>query len=84
LIVTVRLRGEFREAAGAEFIIMDFDALSVSGDGIRRRLDSLLGSTTARDTLEHAALFRDGRLLRPEDLVRDGDVVHVLSPFAGG
>ena len=88
--VTFRFRGEFSRFAGRDSVILE-----IPGSGpftLEAAITHLLsqvsiageGGAHAHASIRSAAFFCDGRLLRLQDQIPDGCMIHILSPLAGG
>jgi len=92
--LTFRFRGEFRELAGRDSIIVEIPGPGpISLDAAITYLLSVVLAGGSRGSGDHshgsdgiktAAFFCDGSLLRLEDQIPDGCTIHILSPLAGG
>lgn len=77
-MISVRLFAAAAEAVGSDQTTVSAD----SAGGLRLAL-SRLGSDAPR-VISQCALLREGERLDDEAPLRDGDLVDVLPPFAGG
>jgi len=72
ITITVRFRGEFRELAGQDALLVRLRAGDRVGCPTLRRLVSAIGRHTpdarARHAIRESAFFCEGRLLRPDEL----------------
>jgi molybdopterin converting factor small subunit len=74
-----RFYAAMAEAAGRDEIVRD-GGLTVAS----LRADVAALGPDASRVVAQCSVFREGKRLGEDDVLRDGDVVDVLPPFAGG
>ncbi|MDK2464596.1 MAG: MoaD family protein [Candidatus Korarchaeota archaeon] len=81
--VQVRLFASFREAAGRSQLDMELRDGSKVKDLVRE-LEGLIPDIVARLEEGRVVVAVNGRFARPDDSLRDGDLVAVFPPVSGG